>query len=115
MQLDNKLVRSRYGATGSLYGKSPCKHGAEAACGVAGFSLLTREDVRCKLADYGAAIFLYNFLLSFQSDQNRRNSMSNAIIADKCFLCGEDTKSATYNRGNGKVFMDCTNSNCGEW
>ncbi len=57
MQLDNKLVRSRYGAAGSLYGKSPCKHGAEAACGVAGFSLLTWGDVRCKLAGQGAVIF----------------------------------------------------------
>jgi hypothetical protein len=31
----------------------------EAAGGFAGFSLLTREDVRCKLAGQDAAIFLH--------------------------------------------------------
>ena len=38
---------------------SPCWHGVEAVGGVAGGSLLTRGDVRCKLADRDAAIFMY--------------------------------------------------------
>jgi hypothetical protein len=41
--------------------------------------------------------------------------MSTAIEDDQCFLCGQPSRSATYNRGNGKVFIDCTNSDCGEY
>ena len=41
--------------------------------------------------------------------------MSKAIEDDKCFLCGLPARSATYDRGNGKAFIDCTNKACGEY
>ena len=41
--------------------------------------------------------------------------MSNDLKKDICFLCGRDVKSGSYNRGNGKAFIECINESCGEY
>ena len=41
--------------------------------------------------------------------------MSNKLKDDSCFLCGHNAKSGGYNRGIGKVFIECNNESCGEY
>ena len=41
--------------------------------------------------------------------------MSKEFQNDSCFLCGNPARSATYDRGKGKVFVDCANKVCGEY
>lgn len=41
--------------------------------------------------------------------------MSDRLMKDTCFLCGCDGRSGTYDRGYGKVFIECANEACGEY
>ena len=42
--------------------------------------------------------------------------MSNELKRGFCFLCNRrDAKSGSYNRGIGKVFIECKNELCGEY
>jgi len=41
--------------------------------------------------------------------------MSDSLTDDTCFLCGCNARSGSYNRGHGKVFIECTNEACGEY
>lgn len=41
--------------------------------------------------------------------------MNKVLQDDICFLCGHTARSASYDRGNGKAFVDCTNKACGEY
>lgn len=41
--------------------------------------------------------------------------MNKCLEDDNCLLCGHPARSATYDRGKGKAFVDCTNEACGEY
>lgn len=47
--------------------------------------------------------------------RERRYEMTNSIQPGNCFLCGHPAQTASYNRGNGKAFIECTNKACGEY
>ena len=41
--------------------------------------------------------------------------MNKEFKDEACVLCGHPARSATYDRGKGKAYIDCKNKDCGEY